>query len=152
MFITVLNFFPLDPPNHIVSLNATAYVGEITADIPFGTPVLYFSAAIGNPDFNRVFLSLSENDLVERVFKFPNGQTSQTFVLIPDAGSNTITIETQIQYVDDPRNIRPGSDPVTLPATYGMNIDLVALNPTTVTIVDRTVRAFVTVDLPPGEE
>ena len=149
MFITV---FPLDPPNHIASLNATAYVGEITADTPFGTPVLYFSAAIGNPDFNRVFLSLSENDLVERVFKFPNGQTSQTFVLIPDAGSNTITIETQIQYVDDPRNIRPGSDPVTLPATYGMNIDLVALNPTTVTIVDRTVRAFVTVDLPPGED
>ena len=152
MFITVLNFFPLDPPNHIVSLNATAYVGEITADTPFGIPVLYFSAAIGNPDFNRVFLSLSENDLVERVFKFPNGQTSQTFALTPDAGNNTITIETHIQYVDDPRNIRPGSDPVTLPATYGMNIDLVALNPTTVTIVDRTVRAFVTVDLPPGED
>ena len=89
MFITVLTVFPLDPPNHIVSLNATAYVGEITADTPFGIPVLYFSAAIGNPDFNRVFLSLSENDLVERVFKFPNGQTSQTFALIPDAGNNT---------------------------------------------------------------
>ena len=151
MFITVLIFFPLDPPNHIASLNATAYVGEITADTPFGTPALYFSAVIGNPAFNRVFLTFVENALVERVFKFPNGRTSQTFVLTPNAGSNTITIVTQIKYVDDPRNIRPGSDPVTLPATYGMNINLVALNPLTATIVDRTTRAFVTIDLPQGK-
>ena len=145
-----LIFFPLDPPNHIVSLNATAYVGEITADTPFGTPVLYFSAVIGNPAFTNVLLTLVENALVERVFKFPNRQTSQTLVLTPNAGSNTIV--TQIEYVDDPRNIRPGSDPVTLPVTYGMNINLVALDPSTATVVDRSVRAFVTIDLPPGED
>ena len=146
MFITVLIFFPLDPSNHIASLNATAYVGEITADTPFGTPVLYFSAVIGNPAFTNLLLSFVENALVERVFKFPNGQTSQNFDL---TGNNTVV--TQIQYVDDPRNIRPGSDPVTLPATYGMNINLVALNPLTATIVDRTTRAFVTIDLPQGK-
>ena len=144
-----LIFFPLDPPNHIVSLNATAYVSEITADTPFGTPVLYFSAVIGNPAFTNVLLTLVENALVERVFKFPNGRTSQTLVRTPNAGSNTIV--TQIQYVDDPRNIRPGSDPVTLPATYGMHINLAALNPLTGTIVDRTTRAFVTIDLPQGK-
>ena len=88
---------------------------------------------------------------MERVFRFPNGQISQNFVLTPSAGSNTITIVTQIQYVDDPRNFRPGEGPVTLPATYGMNINLAALNPLTATIVDRSVRAFVTVNPPPGE-
>ena len=109
---------------------------------------------IGNPSFTNVFLTLVEDDLVERVFKFPdypNGATSQTFALTPNAGSNTITIVTQIQYVDDPRNVREGSDPVTLPATYGMNINLAALNPSTATVVDRSVRAFVTVNPPPGE-
>ena len=84
---------------------------------------------------------------MERVFRFyPNGAISQTFVL---TDSNTIV--TQIQYVDDPRNIREGSDPVTLPATYGININLAALNPSTATIVDRSVRVFVTVNPPPGE-
>ena len=107
---------------------------------------------ISNPDYNNVFLTIGENDLVERVFKFPNGQNDEQYLNITsDAGSNTITIVTQIQYVDDPRNVRPGSDPVTLPTTYGMNINLIAVDFTTVAIVDRTVRAFVTVDPPPGE-
>ena len=86
---------------------------------------------------------------MERVFRFPNGQTSQSFVLTPSAGSNTIV--TQIQYVDDPRNVREGSDPVTLPATYGMNINLAALNPLTTIVEDSSLRAFVTVNPPPGE-
>ena len=86
-----------------------------------------------------------------RVFRLQNGGTSETFVLTPDPGSNTITIVTQIEYVDDPRNIRPGADPVTLPATFGININLVALNPSPLTTVDRSVRAFVTVNPPPGK-
>ena len=107
---------------------------------------------IGNPDFNSVFLSFGENDLVERVFNFPNGGIEQQYSnLIPDAGSNNITVTTQIQYVDDPRNTQPGSDPVTLPATYGMNINLAAFDFRTLTTVNRAVRAFVTVDPPPGE-
>ena len=107
---------------------------------------------IGNPDFNSVFLSFGASDLVERVFKFPNRQNNEQYRnLVPDAGSNTITIETQIQYVDDPRNIRPGSDPVTLPAEYGMNINLLAVDPSTPDSIDINVRAFVTVDPPPGE-
>ena len=133
-------------------LNATTYVANITADTPFGTPVIYLSAVIGNPDFNNVVLSLVENDLVERVFNFPNGVIEEQYSnLIPDAGSNNITVTTQIQYVDDPRNTQPGSDPVTLPATYGMNINLVAFDFRTLTTVDRSVRAFVTVYPPPGE-
>ena len=107
---------------------------------------------IGNPDFNNVFLSFGENDLVERVFKFPNARYYEQYRnLVPDAGSNTITIETQIQYVDDPQNVRPGSDPVTLPAEYGMNINLVAVDSSTPDSMDMIVRAFVTVDPPPGE-
>ena len=96
-------------------------------------------------------LTLNENDLVQRVFRFPNGRDSQNFVLTPSAGSNTITMVTQIQYADDPRNVREGSDPVTLPATYGMNINLVAFNLSTGTFAEMSVRAFVTVDPPPGE-
>ena len=89
---------------------------------------------------------------MDRVFNFPNGGIELQYSnLIPDAGSNNITVTTQIQYVDDPRNTQPGSDPVTLPATYGMNINLVAFDFRTLTRVDRAVRAFVTVDLPPGE-
>ena len=148
----MLVLFPIDATGFNAAFNATTYVAEITADTPLGTPVLYFSAVIGNQDFMNIFLTLVENDLVERVFKFPdypNGATSQTFVLTPNSGSNTIV--TQIQYVDDPRNVRDGSDPVTLPATYGMNINLAALNPITTTVEDRSVRAFVTVNPPPGE-
>ena len=85
------------------------------------------------------------------MFRLQNGDTLQNFVLTPDPGSNTITIVTQIEYVDDPRNIRPGADPVTLPATFGININLVALNPSPLTTVDRSVRAFVTVNPPPGK-
>ena len=146
----MLVLFPIDATGFNAAFNATTYVAEITADTPFGTPVLYFSAVIGNQDFINIFLTLVENDLVERVFRFyPSGALSQTFILTPNSSSNTIV--TQIQYVDDPRNVRPGSDPVTLPATYGMNINLAALNPSTATIVDRSVRAFVTVNPPPGE-
>ena len=107
---------------------------------------------IGNPDYNYVFLSFGENDLVERVFKFPNGLSNEQYRNITsDAGSNTITIETQIQYVDDPRNVRPGSDPVTLPAEYGMNIFVLAVDPSIPASMEINVRAFVTVDPPPGE-
>ena len=107
---------------------------------------------IGNPDFNNVFLSFDENNLVLRVFKFPNGQNSEQHRnLVPDAGSNTITIETQIQYVDDPRDVSPGSDPVTLPAEYGININVLAVDSTIPDSMDMNVRAFVTVDPPPGE-
>ena len=107
---------------------------------------------IGNPDFNSVFLSVGENDLVERVFKFPNRRNDEQYLnLVPDAGSNTITIETQIQYVDDPQNVRPGSDPVTLPAEYGMNINVLAVDSSTPDSIGMDVRAFVTVDPLPGE-
>ena len=107
---------------------------------------------ISNPDYNNVFLTIGENDLVERVFKFPNGQNDEQYLNITsDAGSNTITIVTQIQYVDDPRNVQPGSDPVTLPAEYGMNINLIAVDSTIPNLVESTVRAFVTVDPPPGK-
>ena len=107
---------------------------------------------IGNLAFTNVFLSIVETSLVERVFNFPNGRIEERYSnLIPDAGSNNITVTTQIQYVDDPRNTQPGSDPVTLPATYGMNINLVAFDFGTLTTVTRTVRAFVTVYPPPGE-
>ena len=146
----MLILFPIDPTGFNASLNATTYVAEITADTPFGTPVLNFSAVIGNPSFTSVRLSFVEDNLVKRVFRFPNGDTVQNFVLTPNAGSNTITIATQIEYVDDPRNTRPGSDPVTLPATYGMIILLFA--PSTGTFPEMTVRAFVTIDPPPGED
>ena len=107
---------------------------------------------IGNPDFNNVFLSFGENDLVERVFKFPNALNNEQYRNITsDAGSNTITIETQIQYVDDPRNVRPGSDPVTLPAEFRMNINVLAVDSSIPDSMDMNVRAFVTVDPPPGE-
>ena len=89
---------------------------------------------------------------MERVFKFPNGRNNEEFLNpMPDPGSNTITIETQIQYVDDPRNSPSGSVPVTLPAEFGMNINLIAIVSTSATLVDRSVRAFVTVDPPPGK-
>ena len=107
---------------------------------------------IGNPDFNNVFLSISESGLVERVFKFPNALNNEQYRnLAPDAGSNTITVETQIQYVDDPRDVSPGSDPVTLPAEYGMNINVLAVDPSAPASMEMDVRAFVTVDPPPGE-
>ena len=107
---------------------------------------------IANPDFNNVFLSFGASDLVERVFKFPNARNDEQHRnLVPDAGSNTITIETQIQYVDDPRNTRPESDPVTLPAEYEMNINVLAVDSSTPDSMEMAVRAFVTVDPPPGE-
>ena len=89
---------------------------------------------------------------MERVFKFPNAlNNEQHRNLVPDAGRNTTTIETQIQYVDDPRNIRPGADPVTLPAEYGMDINLLAVDSSTPASMEMDVRAFVTVDPLPGE-
>ena len=136
----------------MASLNATTYVAEITADTPFGTPVLYFSALIDGSAFISPFVlfTLVENDLIERVFKFSNGRNSQQYVgLTPDPATNTITIVNQVVYSDDPRNTEP---PYSLPATFGMSINLVAIDTAGSTgSADRDVRAFVTVNPPPGE-
>ena len=89
----------------MVSLNATTYVAEITANTPFGTPVLYLGAVIDGSAFALpvVFLSFIENNLVERVFKLPNGQNDEQYIgPTPDPITNTITIENQIVYSDDP--------------------------------------------------
>ena len=145
---------PIDPADYMASLNATTYVAEITADTPFGTPVLYFSAVIDGSAFNLplILLSIIENNLVERVFTFPNGQRGEQYIgLTPDPATNTITIESQIVYSDDPRNAPQGQSPPTLPATFGMSINLVAVDTVTQVPVDRSVRAFVTVNPPPGE-
>ena len=151
---------PLDPADYMASLNATTYVAEITADTPFGTPVLYFSAVIDGSAFTTplILLSIIENNLVERVFTFPNGQRSVQYIgLTPDPATNTIIIENQIVYSDDPRNTPEGQLPPTLPTTFGMDINLVAIDTFgggvggTPDPVDRSVRAFVTVNPPPGE-
>ena len=152
-------FFSLDPADYMAYLNATTYVAEITADTPFGTPVLFFSAVISGSAFiTPVFLlTLVENDLVERTFKFSNGRNDQQYLgLAPDPITNTITIVNQVVYSDDPLNTPPGAPPssLTLPATFGMTITLVAFDTapgTTPVPVDRSVRAFVTVNPPPGE-
>ena len=49
----------LDPADYMAFLNATTYVAEITADTPFGTPVLYFSAVIDGSAFTSPFILLS---------------------------------------------------------------------------------------------
>jgi len=114
----------LDAAGYTASLNATTYVAEITADTPFGTPVVYFSAVIDGSAFTSPFILLStlENNLVERVFTFPNGRNDEQY--IPNPTSNTITIENQIVYSDNPQNTPPGQSPPTLPSTFGMSINL----------------------------
>ena len=140
----------------MISLNATTYVAEITADTPLGTPVLYLGAVIDGSAFALpvVFLSFVENANVERTFKFSNGQNDVQYIApTPDPTTNTITIVNQIVYSDDPRNAPQGTTPPTLPAVFGMSINLVAIdsaaNPPVA--VERSVRAFVTVNPPPGE-
>ena len=147
---------PIDPADYMALLNATTYAAEITADTPFGTPVLYLSAVIDGSAFTSPFilLSLLESNLVERVFKFPNGQNDEQYIgLNPDPATNTITIVTQIVYSDDPRNTPEGQPPPPLPSTFGMSINLVALDiaDSPPIPVDRSVRGIVTVNPPPGE-
>jgi len=150
---------PIDPADYMASLNATTYVAEITADTPFGTPVLYLSAVIDGSAFTSpyILLSIVESDFVERVFKFANGENDQQyFGPTPDPVTNIITIVNQIVYADDPRNTptpAPGQPPptVTLPQTFGMAINLVAVDIVAPVPVDRSVRASVTVNPPPGE-
>ena len=88
---------PIDPADYIASLNATTYVAEITADTPYGTPVLYLSAVIDGSTFTLPFILLSinivESSLIERVFTFPNGRNDEQYIgLTPDPATNTITI------------------------------------------------------------
>ena len=104
-----------------------------------------------------VFLSVVENNLVERTFPFPNGQNDEEYFFTPDPGTNTRTIVNQIVYSNDPRISPPGQPPpnLVLPAMLGMNINLVAVD-TTVSppvVVERSnsIRAVVTVNPPPGE-
>ena len=148
----------LVPADYMAYLNATTYVAEITADTPFGTSVVYFSAVIDASAFTSPFilLSLVQSGLVERVFKFPNGQNDEQYIgLIPDPVTNTITIVTQIVYFDDPRNAPEGQRPPALPITLEITINLVAVDTVggggTPVPVDRNARAFVTVNPPPGE-
>ena len=103
-----------------MSLNATAYVAEITVDTPLGTPVIYFAVSINNSAFTitpDIFLNLAASaDIVQRSFRFSNGMVDEQHRgarLIPDS-TNTITVTSQIQYAADPRN---GSDQVFLPDT-----------------------------------
>ena len=77
-------FFSLDPADYMAYLNATTYVAEITADTPFGTPVLYFSAVVDGSAFTLpvVLLTLVENNLVERVFTFRNGRMMNNILVL----------------------------------------------------------------------
>ena len=141
----------------MVSLNATTYVAEITADTPFGTPVIYFSAVVDASAFTVpvIFLTVGRNGRVERVFKFSNGRNDEQYFTppTPDPITNTITIVNQIVYSDDPRNAPEGQSPTTLPATLEMFITLVGFDSSAPMqgTVDRSVSAFVTVNPPPGE-
>ena len=135
-----------------MSLNATAYVAEITVDTPLGTPVIYFAVSINSSVFTimpGVFLNLAASaDIVHRTFRFSNGQVDEPHIgvrLIPDS-TNTITVASQIQYAADPRN---GSDPVFLPDTYEIIICVIVNSPPIVE--DRRVNAMVTVNPPTGE-
>ena len=133
-----------------MSLNATAYVAEITVDTPLGTPVIYFSVSINNSAFTitpDIFLSLAASaDIVQRTFRFSNGMVDEQHIgvrLIPDS-TNTITVASQIQYAADPRN---GSDQVFLPDTYEITIHVIVNGP----LIERRVNAMVTVNPPTGE-
>ena len=135
-----------------MSLNATAYVAEITVDTPLGTPVIYFSVSINNSAFTitpRVFLTLAASaEIVQRAFRFSNGMVDEPHIgarLIPDS-TNTITVASQIQYAADPRN---GSDQVLLPDTYEIIIQVIV----TISSIleERRVNATVTVNPPTGE-
>ena len=135
-----------------MSLNATAYVAEITVDTPLGTPVIYFAVSINNSAFTitpDIFLTLADSaDIVQRTFRFSNGMVDEQHIgvrLIPDS-TNTITVASQIQYAADPRN---GSDPVFLPDTYEIIICVIVNSPPIVE--QRRVNATVTVNPPTGE-
>ena len=146
-------FPPLDPVNYNVSLNATAYVAEITVDTPLATPVIYFAVSINNSAFtitpDGVFLNLAASaDIVQCTFRFSNGLEDEQLRgarLIPDS-TNTITIASQIQYAADPWN---GSDPVFLPDTYEIIIHVLVNSPPIAE--ERRVNATVTVNPPTGE-
>ena len=101
-----------------------------------------------------LFLSVGGNGRIERVFKFSNGQNDDQHVgLTPDPTTNTITIVDQIVYADDPQNAPPGDTPPTLPITLEMTITVVGFDSVAPfqSYVDKIVRAFVTVNPPPGE-
>lgn len=114
--------------------------------------MLFLGVVINSSAFTDItavlFSILDRNQLVERVFKFSNGQNDEQHIpSIPDT-TDTIILMSQIQYVDDPRNnTAPGSDPVTLPTTYEINILTTASPSTTIA----SVRAFVTVNPPLGK-
>lgn len=148
---SLLYFWLLDPANFTLSPNATTYVAEIAVNTPFRTPVLFLGVVINSSAFTNsaaVLLSFVDgNQLVERIFKFSNGQNDeQQMHSLPDT-TDTIILMSQIQYVDDPRNTAPGSDPVTLPTAYEVNIIVTASPPLTIA----SVGAIVTVNPPPGE-
>ena len=133
-----------------MSLNATAYVAEITVDTPLGTPVIYFAVSINSSAFTNTsynfLLNLAQS--ADIAFRFSNGMVDDQLIdarLIPDS-TNTITVAFQIQYAADPRN---GSDPVFLPDTYEINIHVLVNNPPV--IEERRVNATVTVNPPTGE-
>lgn len=113
--------------------------------------MLFLGVVINSSAFTNsaavLFSFVDRNQLVERIFKFSNGQNDEQQILsLPDT-TDTIILMSQIQYVDDPRNTAPGSDPVTLPTAYEINIMVTASPSTTIA----SVRAIVTVNPPPGE-
>ena len=109
--------------------------------------MLFLGTVINSSTFTNtaavLFSFVESNQLVDRVFKFSNGQNDEV-KQIPST-QDTIVLMSQIQYVDDPRNTTSGR--VTLPTTYGIKIMITASPTTTVA----SVRAFVTVKRPPGE-
>ena len=111
--------------------------------------MLFLGVVINSSAFTNsaavLFSFVGRNQLVERIFKFSNGRNDEQIPSLPDT-TDTIILMNQIQYFDDPRNTAPGSDPVTLPTAYEINIMVTA----TSTII-ASVRAIVTVNPPPGE-
>ena len=113
--------------------------------------MLFLGVVINSSAFTNsaavLFSFVDGNQLVERIFKFSNGHNDEQHTpSLPDT-TDMIILMSQIQYVDNPWNTAPGSDPVTLPTAYEINIMVTASQPPTIA----SVRAIVTVNPPPGK-
>ena len=148
--------------------DATAYFGSVQTDAPFGTEVFRFRIAIDlsrfDDDLAAIVVIMVRSNLVERIFKFSDGQNQRTFAIAARGGIDAVNashvfpeirlLENRLVVFEDYVTYQEAPPPnLNLPTTLDFDLNLIVVGRDSTTIQELLPFAVGTISLipPPGK-
>ena len=150
-----------------IQADATAYFGSVLATDPVGTEIFRFRIVIDlnrfNNDTDAIVIIMVRSNLVERIFKFSDGQNTRTFAIAAQGGIDAVNasrvfpeirlIENRLVVYEDSVIYQQAPPPETeLPITLDFDLNLIVVGRNSMSIQELLPFAVGTVALmiPPG--